>query len=63
MVHKPPSFTYGDVLERRWSVNEADYSSSSVEVKNEWRYTSILHVPSGPANRQLNFEFCVKLIK
>jgi len=62
-AHTPPYITHDTLRARMWPVIEADYSSSGVEVKNKWRWTSTSHVPSRPANRHLNFDFCVKLIK
>lgn len=62
-AHTPPYFTFGALLTRMWPAIEADYLSSSVEVKNYCRCTSTFHVPSRFANKQLNFDFFVNLIK
>jgi hypothetical protein len=62
-AHTPPYFTFGALLARMWPEIEADYSSSSVEIKNKWRCTSTFHVPSRATNTQLNFDFGLNLIK
>jgi hypothetical protein len=62
-AHPPPCYTHDALLARKHPVFGADYSSSSVELKNEWRYTSTLHIPSRPAQGHLHFYLCVKLIK
>ena len=50
-------------LRLKWLGHEADHlAPSSVEVKNEWSYNSIPHMPSWQAERQLYsaLTYCIR---